>query len=148
MSVSVNYIIKFIANCTAVLKVSSFFFLRTEYITYGVVSEYLYAAELATILNGKAPLSFLINWGPVLGIVPSTDALVFIDSHDTQRRLPLDLGQNRVLTYKQRIKYIMANVFMLAHPYGGIKRIMTSYYFQDQRPPTDDSEGEDIHTIP
>ncbi|TMW52953.1 hypothetical protein DOY81_001986 [Sarcophaga bullata] len=119
---------------------------KTEYITYGVVSEYLYAAELATILNGMVSLSSLINWGPALGFVPSTDSLVFIDSHDTQRGLPLDLGQNRVLTYKQRIKYIMANVFMLAHPYGGIKRIMSSYYFQDedQGPPTDDSEGEDI----
>lgn len=111
-----------------------------------MVSEYLYAAELATILNGKVPLSSLINWGPALGFVPSSDALVFVDSHDTQRGLPLALGQNRVLTHKQRIKYIMANVFMLAHPYGGIKRIMSSYYFhdEDQGPPSDDSEGEGI----
>ncbi|XP_037811388.1 uncharacterized protein LOC119603429 [Lucilia sericata] len=121
---------------------------KTEYSTYGVVSEYLYPAELATIIQRKVPLSSLINWGPALGFLAHEDALVFIDSHDTQRGLPQQLGNNQLLTYKQRPKYIMANVFMLIHPYGAIKRIMSSYYFADkdinQGPPTEDEEGEQI----
>ncbi|KAI8123852.1 hypothetical protein FF38_12350 [Lucilia cuprina] len=121
---------------------------KTEYSTNGVVSEYLYPAELATIIQRKVPLSSLINWGPALGFLAHEDALVFIDSHDTQRGLPQQLGHNKMLTYKQRLKYIMANVFMLIHPYGAIKRIMSSYYFSDkdinQGPPTEDEEGEQI----
>ncbi|XP_073845756.1 uncharacterized protein [Musca autumnalis] len=117
---------------------------KTEYATYGVVTEYLYGAEISTILRGKAPLSSLINWGPAMGFLPHPDSLVFIDSHNTQRGLPPQLGKNRALTYKQRHKYIMANALMLAHPYGRIKRIMSSYYFKnpDQGPPVAE-EGED-----
>ncbi|KAM7345297.1 alpha-amylase 2-like [Cochliomyia hominivorax] len=121
---------------------------KTEYTTYGVVSEYLYPAELSNIIKGKVPLSSLINWGPALGFLTHQDSLVFIDSHDTQRGLPEQLGHNKMLTYKQRLKYIMANVFMLVHPYGHIKRIMSSYYFNDenQGPPEEDEESEEIRS--
>uniref|UniRef100_A0A1I8PLT6 alpha-amylase n=1 Tax=Stomoxys calcitrans TaxID=35570 RepID=A0A1I8PLT6_STOCA len=121
---------------------------KTEYSTYGVVSEYLYAAELATILNGKVPLSSLINWGPAMGFLPHEDALIFIDSHDTQRGLPRDLGTNHLITHKQRQKYIMANALMLSHPYGRIKRVMSSYYFPekdiDQGPPAGENDTDTI----
>uniref|UniRef100_A0A1I8MXJ4 alpha-amylase n=1 Tax=Musca domestica TaxID=7370 RepID=A0A1I8MXJ4_MUSDO len=121
---------------------------KTEYSTYGVVSEYLYGVEIATILQGKAPLSSLINWGPAMGFLPHQDSLVFIDSPETQRGLPPQLGKNRALTYKQRHKYIMANALMLAHPYGRIKRIMSSYYFRnpDQGPPADEKDGDEIRS--
>ncbi|XP_067633572.1 alpha-amylase 1-like [Eurosta solidaginis] len=106
---------------------------KTEYSSYGLVTDYLYAAELANIINGKAPLSSLINWGPAMGFLQHQQALVFVDSHDGQRDAKL-LGANRLLSYKQPRKYIMATAFMLAHPYGRVKRIMSSYYFTAQQP--------------
>lgn len=98
-----------------------------------MVTDYLYAAELANIINGKAPLSTLINWGPAMGFLPHQQALVFIDSHDGQRDRKL-LGANQLISYKQPRKYIIATAFMLAHPYGRVKRIMSSYYFAAQQP--------------
>ncbi|XP_036334513.1 alpha-amylase-related protein-like [Rhagoletis pomonella] len=118
---------------------------KTEYSSYGIVTEYLYAAELANVINGKAPLSTLINWGPAMGFLPHQQALVFVDSHDVQRDRKL-LGANRLLSYKQPRKYIIATAFMLAHPYGRVKRIMSSYYFAaeqpEQGPPMEESEEE------
>ncbi|XP_011187201.1 uncharacterized protein LOC105215124 [Zeugodacus cucurbitae] len=116
---------------------------KTEYSSYGMVTDYLYAAVLANIINGKAPLSTLINWGPAMGFLPHQQALVFVDSHDGQRDRKL-LGANQLISYKQPRKYIMATAFMLAHPYGRVKRIMSSYYFAaehpEQGPPLDESE--------
>lgn len=106
---------------------------KTEYSSYGMVTDYLYAAVLANIINGKAPLSTLINWGPAMGFLPHQQALVFVDSHDGQRDHNL-LGANQLISYKQPRKYIIATAFMLAHPYGRVKRIMSSYYFAAQHP--------------
>lgn len=119
---------------------------RTEYTTYAIVTEYLYPIELSIILEGKAPLTSLINWGPALGFLPHQDALVFIDSHETQRHLPKEMGNNKVLTYKSRNKYIMANAFMLLHPYGQIKKVMSSYQFgnNNQGPPTEEEDADVI----
>ncbi|XP_039954279.1 uncharacterized protein LOC120770760 [Bactrocera tryoni] len=106
---------------------------KTEYSSYGMVTDYLYAAVLANIINGRAPLSTLINWGPAMGFLPHQQALVFVDSHDGQRDRNL-LGANQLISYKQPRKYIIATAFMLAHPYGRVKRIMSSYYFAAQIP--------------
>ncbi|XP_049307501.1 uncharacterized protein LOC105233129 [Bactrocera dorsalis] len=106
---------------------------KTEYSSYGMVTDYLYAAILANIINGRAPLSTLINWGPAMGFLPHQQALVFVDSHDGQRDRNL-LGANQLISYKQPRKYIIATAFMLAHPYGRVKRIMSSYYFAAQHP--------------
>ncbi|XP_014085655.2 alpha-amylase-related protein [Bactrocera oleae] len=106
---------------------------KTEYSSYGMVTDYLYAAVLANIINGKAPLSTLINWGPAMGFLPHQQALVFVDSHDGQRDHNL-LGANQLISYKQPRKYIIVTAFMLAHPYGRVKRIMSSYYFAAQHP--------------
>ncbi|KAI9575242.1 hypothetical protein GQX74_014995, partial [Glossina fuscipes] len=105
---------------------------KTEYTPIGVVTEYLYAVKLANIINAKsAPLTSLINWGPAMGFLSHQNALVFVDSHDTQRGLVSELSRNRVLTHKERTKYVIANVFMLAHPFGRLKRIMSSYHYLD-----------------
>ena len=48
-------------------------------------------------------------------------AVVFMDNHDTQRG-------DAPLTYKNGQRYYLANVFMLAHPYGHPK-VMSSYEF-------------------
>lgn len=56
-------------------------------------------------------------------MLPSADAFVFVDNHDNQR-----YGNNDILTYKSRQRYIMAVAFMLSHPYGW-PRVMSSFAF-------------------
>ena len=60
-------------------------------------------------------------------------ALVFVDNHDNQRNSG---GGGNVLTYKDDYNYKLAVGFLLAHDYG-FKRVMSSYYFDDndQGPP-------------
>eukprot|EP00939_MAST-03C_sp_MAST-3C-sp1_P002096 g2096.t1 len=63
--------------------------------------------------------------------VPSESALVFTDNHDTQRG-------GAPITYQKsgEALYALANIFMLAHPFG-LPRVMSSYSFSshDQGPP-------------
>lgn len=56
-------------------------------------------------------------------MLPSADAVVFVDNHDNQRS-----GNDDILTHKSRRSYIMAVSFMLAHPYGW-PRVMSSFKF-------------------
>ena len=62
-----------------------------------------------------------------VGKLPSQDAIVFVDNHDVQRGHG---AAGAILTYKNGSRYNLANVFMLAYPYG-TPRIMSSYYFDD-----------------
>ncbi|KAG5329743.1 AM4N amylase, partial [Acromyrmex heyeri] len=110
---------------------------KYEYNSFGAVTEFRYGMELSNALNGKNNLKWFSNWGEAWGLLPSQDALVFIDNHDTQRSHP------EILTYKSSKKYKamilqMAVAFMLAHPYG-TARIMSSFAFDnfDANPPQD-----------
>ncbi|CAK9064462.1 unnamed protein product [Durusdinium trenchii] len=86
-------------------------------------------------------------------VYPPDLALVFIDNHDQQRQLwkpakggppssPVcrwngkDIGDCRPM-YKHGLEYNLAQLFMLAWPYGDAVRIMSSYAFEDfdQGPP-------------
>lgn len=80
----------------------------------------------------------LLKWGPEKGFVPSNDAVVFIDNHDNQRLFVR--GFTEILNFKDKRRYILANVFMLAVPYG-LPRIMSSYDFMSilDGPPQDES---------
>jgi alpha-amylase len=66
-------------------------------------------------------------------LAPSEAAVVFIDNHDKQRGHG---GGGNYLTHKEKPLYTLANIFMLAYPYGQV-RIMSSYGFDqpDQGPP-------------
>ncbi|KAG5345668.1 AM4N amylase, partial [Acromyrmex charruanus] len=110
---------------------------KYEYNSFGAVTEFRYGMELSNALNGKNNLKWFSNWGEAWGLLPSQDALVFIDNHDTQRSHP------EILTYKSSKKYKamilqMAVAFMLGHPYG-TARIMSSFAFDnfDANPPQD-----------
>ncbi|XP_011639361.1 alpha-amylase-like isoform X2 [Pogonomyrmex barbatus] len=107
---------------------------KYEYNSFGTVTEFRYGMEVSNALNGRNQLKWFVNWGEKWGLLPSGDALVFIDNHDTQR------GNANILTYKSSKKYKMAVALMLGHPYG-IPRIMSSYYFDhfDATPPQDSS---------
>jgi alpha-amylase len=76
-------------------------------------------------------MSYLQSFGESWGLIPTGNAVAFLDNHDTQRN-----GQ-AMLTYKNGDLYKFANIFMLAWPYGNIK-LMSSYYFTntDQGPPS------------
>jgi alpha-amylase len=126
---------------------------KIEYSGLGAVTEFMHSRDIGLTFRGKKPLHDLLQWGPAKGFLPSNDAIVFVDNHDNQRGD--GPGGMDILSYKDKKQYIMANAFMLAHPYGR-PRLMSSYEFEtmDQGPPADgngniigpmiDSEGQCI----
>nr|A0A096XJN4.1 RecName: Full=Alpha-amylase; AltName: Full=1,4-alpha-D-glucan glucanohydrolase; AltName: Full=AmyHha; Flags: Precursor [Hypothenemus hampei]AHY03307.1 alpha-amylase [Hypothenemus hampei] len=104
-----------------------------DYTGFGSVCEFKYGIQLATCFRGSNPLKYLENWGTGWGLLDGGNTLVFIDNHDTER------SSGSYLNYKESRAYKAANAFMLAHPYDGITKIMSSYDFSDndQSPPSD-----------
>ncbi|KAM7344129.1 uncharacterized protein ACRADG_010965 [Cochliomyia hominivorax] len=110
---------------------------KTEYSPLGAVTEFKFSTEIGKLFRGKNSLKFLKTWGPAWELLPSQDAIVFVDNHDNQRGH--GAGGADILSFKDPELYKMAVVFMLSHPYGKVTRIMSSYAFTntDQGPPTD-----------
>lgn len=95
-----------------------------EYTGNGLVTEFKYSVEIGnTFRNGK--LSWLSNFGEGWGFMPSYQAVVFVDNHDNQRGHG---GGGNVITFEDGRLYDLANVFMLAYPYG-YPKVMSSYDF-------------------
>lgn len=108
---------------------------KQSYYPNGNVIEFEYGrlvSEAFGNFNGRQ-LADLETLGEVWGLAPSDQAVVFIDNHDKQRGHG---GGGTYLTYKDQPLYQLANVFMLAHPYGH-PQIMSSFAFfdADQGPP-------------
>lgn len=105
----------------------------------GGVTEFKFSLEIGRLFRNKNALKWLINWGTEWDMLPSDDAIVFVDNHDNQRGH--GAGGADILTYKQADLYKLAVAFMLAHPYGKVARVMSSYDFTntDQGPPRDES---------
>jgi len=106
---------------------------REEYTPMGAVTEFRHGAKMNVLFNNGDKLKYMSNWGTGWSFLPSEQALIFIDNHDTQR------GHGEALTYKSARRYKMAVAFMLAYPYG-IPRVMSSFDFEvsDDGPPTND----------
>lgn len=104
---------------------------KYEYNKFAAVTEFRHGAELNKAFTGNNLLKWFVSWGEPWSFLPTKDAVVFVDNHDTQR------GSN-ALTYKSSKLYKMAVAFMLAHPYG-TARVMSSYHFNnfDDSPPAD-----------
>ncbi|CAG2103394.1 unnamed protein product [Medioppia subpectinata] len=103
----------------------------TEYTPLGRVIEFKNYDNLARVFRklGDKRLSYLRNYGPGKqgwGMLPSDDALVFVDNHDVQRGHIGDITVT--LTYFDARLLKMATAFMLAWPYA-VPRIMSSYYW-------------------
>ncbi|MFJ7946160.1 carbohydrate-binding module family 20 domain-containing protein [Streptomyces sp. NPDC096354] len=81
-----------------------------EYTGTGDVQEFRYARSLKQVFNNEN-LAELRNFGEGWGFMPSSKAGVFVDNHDTERG-------GDTLNYKDGANYTLANVFMLAWPYG------------------------------
>ncbi|MER5915104.1 alpha-amylase family protein [Streptomyces sp. NPDC001982] len=82
----------------------------TEYTGNGDVQEFRYAYDLKRVFNNER-LAYLSNFGEGWGYMNSSVAGVFVDNHDTERN-------GSTLNYKDGANYTLANVFMLAYPYG------------------------------
>ncbi|BFM21479.1 alpha amylase C-terminal domain-containing protein [Gilvimarinus japonicus] len=95
-----------------------------NYTYLGAVTEFSYGPALAGNFNGQ--IKHLLELGPNWGLLPSADALVFVDNHDRER----GHGGGGNLFYKDGAKYNLANVFMLAYPYG-YPKIMSGYEFDE-----------------
>jgi alpha-amylase len=110
---------------------------KSEYYSHGDVYEFEYGRLVGAKFLGLEGqnLSQLETLGEGWGLAPNDKAIVFVDNHDKQRGHG---GGGTYLTYKDGKLYELANVFMLAHPYG-YPDLMSSYKFSnsDQGPPAD-----------
>ncbi|MBB5118669.1 alpha-amylase [Streptomyces eurocidicus] len=94
-----------------------------EYLRNGAVQEFRYARDLKRVFLGER-LAYLKNYGEGWGYLPSGQASVFVDNHDTERG-------GDTLTYKDGSAYTLAGVFMLAWPYGS-PDVHSGYEFTDR----------------
>ncbi|GAA3850460.1 carbohydrate-binding module family 20 domain-containing protein [Streptomyces lacrimifluminis] len=94
----------------------------TEYTGNGDVQEFRYAYDLKRVFNNEN-LAYLKNYGEGWGYMSGSVAGVFVDNHDTERN-------GSTLSYKDNANYTLANVFMLAYPYGA-PDINSGYEFSD-----------------
>ncbi|WP_330261846.1 carbohydrate-binding module family 20 domain-containing protein [Streptomyces sp. NBC_00539] len=81
-----------------------------EYLGTGDVQEFRYGRDLKRVFENEN-LAYLKNFGEAWGYLPGGQAAVFVDNHDTERG-------GDTLNYKYGADYTLANVFMLAWPYG------------------------------
>jgi alpha-amylase len=106
-----------------------------EYTHLGDVTEFRYGLELGRIFR-QGRLAELQTFGESWGMLPSSEAVVFVDNHDNQRGHG---GGGNILMHEDGALYELAVVFMLGYPYG-YPRVMSSYEFDngDQGPPAFD----------
>ncbi|MGX4692561.1 alpha-amylase [Streptomyces sp. JNUCC 63] len=93
-----------------------------EYTGNGDVQEFRYAYDLKRVFNNEK-LAYLKNYGEGWGYLSNSVAGVFVDNHDTERN-------GSTLNYKNGANYTLANVFMLAWPYGA-PDINSAYEWSD-----------------
>ncbi|GAA1364302.1 carbohydrate-binding module family 20 domain-containing protein [Streptomyces beijiangensis] len=95
----------------------------TEYTGTGDVQEFRYGRSLKDVFNNQN-LAYLKNFGEGWGFMSSATSAVFVDNHDTERG-------GDTLNYKDGANYTLANVFMLAYPYGS-PDINSGYEWSDK----------------
>ncbi|MBG6096403.1 alpha-amylase [Nocardioides luteus] len=95
----------------------------SEYLGNGDVQEFRYARDLKRVFNNEN-LAYLKNYGEGWGYMSSGSSGVFVDNHDTERG-------GDTLNYKDGANYTLANVFMLAWPYGS-PDINSGYEWSDK----------------
>jgi alpha-amylase len=92
------------------------------------VTEFGYGRALFDALAGGGRLADLRTLGEARGLLPGARAIAFTDNHDKQRG---HAGGGGYLTYRAGAIYGLANVFMLAWPYG-YPVAMSSYAFSTE----------------
>lgn len=111
-----------------------------NYFANGAVTEFRYGRNLGEqIRHGQ--LKNLVLFGEAWGLMPSHKAVVFTDNHKTQRS-----GDRNIITFYDPAdggaRYRLANIFMLAWPYG-MPKVMSSYNWPREQgtivgPPADE----------
>ena len=94
----------------------------SEYTGTGDVQEFRFARDLKRVFLNEN-LAYLSNFGASWGYLPSNQAAVFVDNHDTERG-------GDTLSYKNGSAYTLAQVFTLAWPYGS-PDVNSGYEFTD-----------------
>ncbi len=98
---------------------------REAYASIANVTEFQYQPPVHRAF-GDGDFEGLEKVGESIGLLPSESAVVFVDNHDTQRH-----GDGHSFNYKRGERYVLANVFMLAWPYG-YPKVMSSFAFDDK----------------
>ncbi len=93
-----------------------------EYTGTGDVDEFRAAYDLKRIFTSER-LAYLNNWGASWGYLQSSQARPFVDNWDTERN-------GSTLNYKYGATYTLANVYLLAWPYGS-PQVYSGYEFSD-----------------
>lgn len=84
---------------------------KTEYNNLAAVTEFQYGTDLSKALRKEDTLiSSFGNWGEPWGMLPSRDALVFVDNHDTQRSTDRPLIYKDGKIYKVFEKNFLRNI--------------------------------------
>jgi alpha-amylase len=93
-----------------------------EYVNTGDVDAFQGAYDLKRIFTTEK-LSYLSNWGASwgAGYLASSQARTFVDNWDTERN-------GSTLSYKDNATYTLANVYLLAWPYGS-PNVYSGYEF-------------------
>ncbi|MER7396385.1 alpha-amylase family protein [Streptomyces sp. NPDC000151] len=94
----------------------------SEYLGNGDVQEFRYGRDLKRVFQNEK-LAYLKNFGEGWGYMASAKSGVFVDNWDTERN-------GSTLSYKNGADYTLANVFMLAWPYGS-PDVHSGYEFTD-----------------
>ena len=95
----------------------------SEYLGIGDSHEFAYARTLKQAFQG-GDLASLRTLSSASWLLPSDRAGVFVDNHDTERN-------GETLSYKDGATYRLANVFLLAYPYGW-PTVYSGYAFSDK----------------
>lgn len=103
---------------------------RSDYFANGTLNEFQYTfAMKSTFRNAGASISQIRtimgtpgNWGGTWGFIPSDKATVFINNWDTERNgsslVASDFVSGHINDTQGTKRYDLANIFMLAWPYG------------------------------
>ncbi|WP_405591918.1 carbohydrate-binding module family 20 domain-containing protein [Streptomyces sp. NBC_01190] len=96
----------------------------TEYTGTGDVDAFQGAYDLKRVFTGDR-IASLSNWGASwgAGYLPSGNTRTFVDNWDTERN-------GSTLSYKNGATYTLANVYLLAWPYGS-PNVYSGYEFSD-----------------
>ncbi len=116
----------------------------SEYTPFHDVTEFKYSQRLGEVFN-SGNLAWLDQFGEPWGFMNATKAVVFVDNHDNQR----GHGLAAQVTHRSGTLYDLANVYMLAWPYG-YPKVMSSYEWggvNDNLGPPSDGAGNtlDVH---
>ncbi|WP_448061113.1 hypothetical protein [Cellulomonas hominis] len=80
-----------------------------QFVANGQVLELGWAQDVQGLLRGSP--SLVEDLGPDRGYVPSADAVIFVDNHDTERN-------GSTLSFRDGWEYVLGNVLLLASAYG------------------------------